>query len=95
MLDTDSRYAEVPTATYTTAEGREIVYVTRRFLPRAQELTPLARVLVNEADRLDQIAGRTIGDPLQYWMICDSNEAMSPEALVLEPGRILLIATSA
>ena len=94
MLDSDSRYYGLPQVTHVSADGREIVYVTRRFLPRASELTPLGRVVVAERDRLDQIAARLLGDPLQYWAICDANEAMNPEALVDEPGAVLTIATS-
>jgi hypothetical protein len=92
MFDSDSRYATLPTATHTAADGLQVVYVTRRFLPRAAELVPLGRVTVAEDDRLDLVAARALGDPLQYWRVCDANEAMSPEELEREPGAVLLIA---
>lgn len=92
MFSPDSRYAALPTATHTTADGRDIVYVTRRFLPRTADLTVIAKVAVAEGDRLDQISARTIGDPGRYWAVCDANEAMHPPDLVREPGAQLLIA---
>jgi hypothetical protein len=91
VFDTESRYTGLPTATHTLQDGRQIVYVTRRFLPRAAALVPIGRVLVGEDDRLDQIAARTIGDPFQYWRVCDANEAMNPDDLVRRPGSTLLI----
>lgn len=41
-------------------------------------------------DRLDQLAQRYYGDPLKYWLICDANEAIFPEDLLV-PGRVLRI----
>jgi hypothetical protein len=93
VFDPASRYVGLPTAELHTATGRTIVYVTRRFLPSADQLTPVARVVVTEDDRLDLISARTLGDPLQYWRVCDSNEAMNPEELVDDPGRLLWVAT--
>jgi nucleoid-associated protein YgaU len=41
-------------------------------------------------DRLDLMAFRYFGDPLQYWRIVDANPTVAPESL-LEVGRILSI----
>jgi nucleoid-associated protein YgaU len=41
-------------------------------------------------DRLDLLAARYFGDPLQYWRIADANPTPSPDEL-LEPGRVLII----
>jgi hypothetical protein len=93
VLDDDSRYATVPRATHTTPAGREIVYVTRRFLPRGSDLTPLGRVLVGEGDRLDRIASDTLGDPQLWWRVADANDVLNPDDLVRRPGTVLLIST--
>jgi hypothetical protein len=77
--------------TRTTPTGRQIAYAERRLLPRASDLTPVARIPVADGDRLDQLAARAIGDPLAYWRICDANEAMRPDDL-LRPAALLLIA---
>lgn len=45
---------------------------------------------VIEGERLDQLAQRYYGDPLKYWLICDANEAIFPDDLMV-PGRVLRI----
>ena len=50
-----------------------------------------AEVTVVEGDRLDTIAARTLGDPEQYWRICDANIASNPPTLTAEPGRVLRV----
>ncbi len=92
MFDPDSRYAALPTATFTDADGHEVVYVTRRILPRARDLTRLGQLTVQDGDRLDLVAARALGDPLAWYRVADSNEAMHPDDLTAEPGRRLLIA---
>jgi hypothetical protein len=81
-----SRYAGLPTAELVTADGRRARYVTRRFLPPGSSVGAAAEVVVADGDRLDLIATRTLGDPEQYWRICDANDAMHPAELVAEPG---------
>ena len=46
------------------------------------------RVVVGE--RLDQLAQRYYGDPLKYWLICDANDTIFPEDLMVA-GRVLRI----
>lgn len=87
MFDPNSRYAKKPLATYTKVGGIEVRYVLRRFCPRGEDLPILAEVVVQEGDRLDLVAHRTIGDALQFWRVCDANNAMNP-CDVLEPDRI-------
>lgn len=95
MFDPTSRYAGLPTTEHRTASGRTVVHVQRRILPSAGSLTPLARVVVTEGDRLDLVAARTLGDPLQWWRIADANEGTDPEELVATPGRVLWVSTPA
>ena len=93
MIDPNSRYATTPTAEHVTPLGETIVYLRRRFIDPASAHTPIARVVVTEQDRLDLISARTIGDPLQYWSICDANEAMRPADLESPAGRVLWVGT--
>jgi hypothetical protein len=88
MFAPNSRYANVETASTPGPDGREIPYKRRRFLPQAESLPKLAETLVEPGDRIDLVAARTLGDPEQFWRICDANDAVDPEALV-EPGRRL------
>ena len=82
-----SRYARLETAEHQQADGKTVVHVTRRFLPQGDELQVVQEHLVTQGERLDQIAAQYLGDPEQYWRICDSNNAMQPEELVSEPGK--------
>jgi hypothetical protein len=90
MFETTSRYAKVETATYTQPDGREVVYVRRRFVPPAASHQKLAEARVEQSDRIDLVAARTLGDPEQFWRICDANDALDPLALIV-PGRRLTI----
>ncbi len=82
-----SRYTGLETAMHVQTDGETVVYVTRRFLPQGDDLSIAQEHLVTEGERLDQIAAQYLGDPEQYWRICDGNNAMQPDALVSEPGK--------
>jgi hypothetical protein len=90
-FDPASRYATVPVAQRSLPDGRVVSYVTQRFLPPAGTASNLTEVNAAVGERLDQLAARTIGDPGQYWRICDANEVLNPAAVDLGPGRLLLI----
>ncbi len=92
MFDTTSRYALQPTATHRGRDGRVIVHVTRRDLPRPSDLAGAVQTHeVREVDRLDRITAATLGDPTLFWRICDANGAMHPDDLLRAPGRRLVI----
>jgi nucleoid-associated protein YgaU len=94
MFESTSRYAEIENATLTTEKGRVILYKRRRFLPQRDEMSVLQEVAVVAGDRLDLIASRTLGDPEQYWLICDANNAMYPPDLIdleKDPDKVLRI----
>jgi hypothetical protein len=91
MFEEPDRYASIETATLTTPDGRVLRYLRRRFLPQGAGLPLLVEATVAEGDRLDLIAARILGDPLQAWQICDANDAMSPFELTAEPGRTLRV----
>jgi hypothetical protein len=86
MFDYTSRYARIENAQLTTADGRLVTYKRRRFLPPGESLPLLAEVEVRQGERLDLVAHRTLGDPLQFWRICDANDAINPFELV-DPER--------
>ena len=91
MFDPGSRYERTETATRSESDGRVVVYVRRRFLPQGDELPLLVEVKVGQGDRLDLIAGRTLGDPTHSWRVCDANNAMDPADLTAEIGRTLRV----
>jgi nucleoid-associated protein YgaU len=85
VFEPTSRYAAIEAARLTDADGRVLAYVRRRFLPQGRALPVLVEVRVDPADRLDLIAARTLGDPERFWRICDANDAMRPDDLLV-PG---------
>ncbi|MEM1053949.1 MAG: LysM domain-containing protein [Bacteroidota bacterium] len=94
MFDLQSRYASLPTATRTTTDGsREVRYVRRRFLPPpASGVEVLAEHTVVAGDRLDNVTARYLGDPLQFWRLCDANRVLHPDELTDEVGERIRIA---
>lgn len=90
MFDSNSRYYNIENAQYID-NGREITYKKRRFLPQGQNMTVLEEVTVLDCDRLDLITNKTLGDPLEFWQVCDANNAMNPPDLTAEIGRKIRI----
>jgi hypothetical protein len=90
VFDSKSRYYNLETATYQTKDGKSIAYKRRRFLPVGADLPLLTETRVEQSDRLDLIANRTIGDSEQFWRVCDASDAMNPDDLV-EPGKWLRV----
>ena len=88
----NSRYHAVETTRLVLGDGTELVYLRRRFVPQPQRLAQWQEYVVVQADRLDNIAGRLLGDAEQFWRICDANRAMRPGELVEQVGRRLHIA---
>ena len=91
MFTETSRYYSLDTASFTTSEGAVVRYKRRRFLPQGDDMSLLLEETVTKGDRLDLIAARTLGDPEQFWRICDANNAMDPFALLIKPGRTLRV----
>lgn len=91
MFDHTSRYYTLETAALAPKDGRKIAYKRRRFLPQGEEMALLAEVTVTEGDRLDLITARTLGDPEQYWRLCDANNTLDPQELTDEVGRVIRI----
>jgi hypothetical protein len=82
MFPITSRYSGLEIAKIT-VDGREVVYVQRRFLPPMGGAT-LAEHLVTQGERLDNITARYLGDPEQFWRVCDANNALRPGDLTRE-----------
>lgn len=87
----NSRYAQTPTTRLVASDGRTVSYLTRRFVPPAEQLALLREHTVVQGDRLDTMAATHFGDPLLFWRICDANSAMRPESLTEMVGRLLRI----
>ncbi len=95
MFDKTSRYYKIDVATMSVLDSdglpREIRYVRRRFIPSSDGLTTLLEHTVIQGERLDTITARYVGDPTQFWRICDANNVLQPTELTGEPGHIIKI----
>jgi len=86
-----SRYFGIDTQTITMADGKVVIYLSRRFLPAPERFQLLQEHAVTQGERLDNIAARHLGDPELFWRLADANRAMRPEELVETVGRKLRI----
>jgi|SRR5882672_704041 len=91
LFAANSRYLGIETATLSTADGRNIAYARRRFVPQPEQLAQLQQHSVTQGERLDVISAQYVGDPELFWRIADANRAMRPEDLVATIGRVLRI----
>jgi hypothetical protein len=92
MFDPSSRYYNVAVETFVEQDGMQVAYIKRRFLPQADTMQAIQQVSTVAGDRLDNITARTLGDPLQFWRICDANDTMYPPDLTYYPGSVLTVA---
>lgn len=91
MFEPSSRYYALETATLAAPGGHIIPYKRRRFLPKGEDMPLLVEVTVKQGDRLDLITSSTLGDPEQFWRICDANNTMKPFELTDKPGRVIRV----
>jgi hypothetical protein len=87
----DSRYYTTPTAQFTTPDGRKVVYLQRRFIPRAAAFATISEHTVVQGDREDLLASRYLGSPLFSWRLCDANLVLDPAQLTAQVGLHLRI----
>src|SRR6266568_8127236 len=91
MFPVTSRYYGLATTTLETVDGKTIVYVRRRFVPPPERFELLQEHTVAEGERLDTITAQYLGDPEQFWRVCDANGAVRPDELTDTVGRRLRI----
>jgi len=95
MFDPASRYFPIETSQITVPDSedgtREIRFVKRRFVPAAETMTTLVEHTMTQGDRLDNVTARYLGDPTQFWRVCDANNVLQPEELE-ETGYVVRIA---
>ena len=86
-----SRYNGIGTLQLVADDGTSIVYLKRRFVPQTERFTLLTVHSVLEGGRLDNITAQYLGDPLQFWRICDANGVMAPGELTDRIGNEIRI----
>jgi hypothetical protein len=86
----NSRYAGLDVATMQRPDGTMLVYVRRRFIAPPERFALLQEHVVVEGERLDNLTATYVGDPEQFWRLCDANAVLTPEELET-PGRVVRI----
>lgn len=93
MFDPTSRYAKIEIATTSVMESdgttRTVNYVRRRIIPPLDTTLSVVQHTVTQGERLDNITAMYLGDPLQFWLLCDSNNVLRPTELTDTPGRVI------
>jgi hypothetical protein len=89
-LSSTSRYYRIGTNTLVQPGKEPITYFYRRMLPDPNDFALLQQYVVVQGDRLDNLTASFLGDPQQYWRLCDANRVMVPEELEV-PGRTVNI----
>jgi hypothetical protein len=63
-----------------------MVHLRRRFIPPPDRFHLLQVYTVTEGERYDILAAQFLGDPEQFWRLCDANGVLRPEELTETPG---------
>ncbi|MEE9423402.1 MAG: LysM domain-containing protein [Methylococcales bacterium] len=87
----NSRYHGVETKVAKLETGETFVYLKRRFVPPPESFALLQLHSVVQGDRLDNLAHKYLGDPEQFWRLCDANSAIRPRMLTENVGQKLRI----
>ena len=64
--------------------------LSARFIP-SNGTTTLLEHTVTQGERLDNITAKYLGDPTQFWRICDANYVMRPDELTDTIGNVIEI----
>jgi len=85
-----SRYANVGTAVYSTPDGRQVPYQLRRLLPAPSAFATRKLHAVRPGERYDTIAATELGDAELSWLLADANPVMCQGELA-QPGHTIRI----
>lgn len=85
MASPNSRYKDTAVLTLDMPGGQVVRYYGRFSAPRLV-MAPGGMPVVTEGVRLDQIAARMLGDPLQADRLLYANPFLDPLDCVAEPG---------
>lgn len=94
-FEPNSRYFKHATAKLAVeteaGQTRTVRYLRRRFIPPPGTSTTLVEHTVLQGERLDNITARYLGDPVQFWRVCDANNVLHPDDLTDEAGEVIEI----
>lgn len=76
-----SRYHGTDRAKMKTVDGKTIIYLRRRFISPPERFSLLQEHTIVQGERVDNLANQYLGDPEQFWQLCDANNVMRPQEL--------------
>jgi hypothetical protein len=88
MIFRGSRYENVPTTQVIGRDGRVISFLRVRFISPTPGPPGYS---VQQGDRPDLVGFRVLGDPEQFWRLCDANTVQRPAELTAVPGTRLFV----
>ena len=91
LFPTTSRYHGIGTSVTIGQDGTPVRHLRRRLIPSPEQFSLLKEHPIVGGDRLDNLAATYLGDPEQFWRLCDANGAMRPDELTETIGRRLRI----
>jgi len=87
MFTDGSRYIKMPAYETKDARGRMVKAVV---LPLPTQPRVAGEFLMQEGRRLDHLAAQFLEDATAFWRICDANNVMHPDELMVFGKRILI-----
>lgn len=87
-----SRYATCTTLRLE-VDGREVAYLSRRFVPLPDTLIVTQAQTATASTRVDLIAAKQLGSPTASWRLADVNAAPDLIAVGGTPGAVVLISS--
>jgi hypothetical protein len=87
----ESRYHTVPVATMVVADGRQVAYLRRRFVPAPERFVTVQQHSILQGDRPDLLANEHYGAPELFWRLCDANGVLRPDDLVAVVGSVIRV----
>jgi hypothetical protein len=92
MFDSNSRYNECGDTYINTKDGNIIRYKKRRFIMNDNEnKITVKEFFIITGDRIDLLSSKYLGDPEQFWRLCDMNKIMHPLELTQHIGKVVRI----
>ena len=76
-----SRYFGLETRMLERDDGTKVAYLARRLVPAPERFATLSFHTVVQGERPDHVAAARMGDPEQFWRLCDANAVLNPRQL--------------
>lgn len=76
-----SRYFQSETRELAVPAGKPVAHLARRLVPPPERFVVVQEHRVAQGERLDVLTAQYLGDPEQFWRVCDANGVIWPTDL--------------